>query len=588
MVQLQNLVPNPNTMDTWVPRPGSVLLTEFPGFTTPGFVSALFVIGDIAYGMIASGLHAGKDQPFAYNISTNTFETVSGITAANTPTSPATSGDWVPPIMDVVGSKVVVTHPGFAGGALGFFFGWFDISGFTDASKTGDTHLSTTIDNLSANVLQAGWTPGMTITGAGIPAGTTIVSIAVGGLSLVTSAASTIAAAGVALTVAGGTAVAPLWAAGNTNGNPLLKVPVSVKQLSGRAYFAVGSSLVLSDVGDATQVTNATQVLTPNNGLAITAIGQLPLSSPITGGIIQALVAFQGVAAMQVITGDPTTTDLRINIMKVGTGTLAPLSIVSHNDGMAFISPEGMRVVNFSAVVSNPIGDGGTGITTPFIYAISPSRIAATANADVIRISVQDGSDFGQPHEEYWFDLTRKCFHGAHSFPADQIQPWRATFILAPVGVTGKLFQSDAQPNTSSVYTENGSAITWVFQTSLLPDADGQGNMNCIIESNLAANFPPQTQTTVNALDENETVLDSVIMSGTGAPATTWGSFVWGAAPWLGGAGFFRQRPIQWHVPIVFKQGFIQITGPSLSGLVLGNLYIRYQELGYNIEMGPS
>jgi hypothetical protein len=586
MLQLANLVPNPDTMDQWVPRPGSVQLTSFPGFNTPGFISALFVLGDIAYGMIATARNAGKDEPFAYNIATNTFETISGITNANTPTSPATTGDWTPPIIDVIGSKVVVTHPGFAGGGAGFFFGWFDISGFTDNSVTGTTHNSTLIDTLSKNVLQAGWTVGMTITGTNIPAGAFIVSIAANGLSVVISAAATDAVAGKTLTVAGGTATAPLWAAGNTNGQPLASVPVSVKQMAGRAYFAVGKAIQFSDVGSATQITNATQTLIPNNGLAVTALGQLPLSSPITGGIIQAIVVFQGVSAMQIITGDPTTNNLALNTMKVGTGTLSPLSIVSHNDGMAFASPEGMRVVNFSAVVSNPIGDGGTGITTPFIFVISPSRTCGAANAGVIRYSLQDGSDLNQPREEYWFDLTRKVFHGAHTFPADQIQPWQATFVIAPVGVPAKLFQSDPQPNINSVFTENGATMTFVFTTTLLPDNDS-GAMNAIIESNIAANYPPQTVAVVTAIDDSGAVLDTVQMSGIGVPNTIWGNFTWGQAPWLGGAGTLRQRAIQWHQPIVFKQGFLQVTGTSLLGLVLGNLYVKYQELGYNNELGP-
>src|SRR5260221_10807687 len=96
---------------------------------------------------------------------------------------PATTGDWQPPIMQVVGSRVIACHPGFAGGA-GSFFGWLDISGFTDNTHTGNTHTSTLVDNLSANVLQAGWQVGMTIPRAGIPANTTIATIAANGLSL--------------------------------------------------------------------------------------------------------------------------------------------------------------------------------------------------------------------------------------------------------------------------------------------------------------------------------------------------------------------------------------------------------------------
>lgn len=585
MASLSNLVPNPSTNETWIPRPAAVALTTFPGFASPSFQSAWKVIGNLGYGMIASGRNAGKDEPFVYNLLTNTFLTVTGITAANTPTSPATTGAWVPPILEVIGSRIVVTHPGFAGGAGGFFFGWFDISGFSDATKTGTTHTSTLIDTLSANVLQAGWNVGMTISGINIPANTTIVSIASNGLSLVMSAAATDAVALKALTVAGGTAASPQWNAGNTNGNGLSAVPVAVAQMAGRAYYAVGSGVVLSDSGNATQVTNATQVLTFNNGVNVTALGALPLSSPITGGIIQSIIAFQDVTALQSITGDPTTTNLAVNIIKAGTGTLAPLSITNTNFGLTFVSPEGLRIVGFDARVSDPIGDHGTGITIPFIYAVTPSRIGSAANADVLRISVQNNFAAGQPQQEWWYDITRKSWSGPHTFPASLIDSWGATFAMTGAGINATIWQSDVNPSTTSVYTENGTALAWVYQTSLLPDTD-QMEMNAIIETNLAANFPTNTAVTVTVSDE-QSVLDTVSMSGSGTPPTVWGAFVWGAATWLGGSGIFRQRAVQWHLPIVFKQGSMRFTGNSSAGLVMGNLYIRYQILGYTLQAGP-
>src|SRR5512135_2258399 len=76
MASLANLIPNPSTDDTWVPRPAATKLTDFPGFNTPAFVSACLVVGNIAYGMIASAKNVGNDEPFAYNLSTNVFETI--------------------------------------------------------------------------------------------------------------------------------------------------------------------------------------------------------------------------------------------------------------------------------------------------------------------------------------------------------------------------------------------------------------------------------------------------------------------------------------------------------------------------------
>lgn len=73
---------------------------------------------------------------------------------------------------------------------------------FSDATKTATvTSGLNTLTALSSNVNTAGWLPGMTIAGAGITAGTTILAIASNGLSLFMSAPATATATGVALTV---------------------------------------------------------------------------------------------------------------------------------------------------------------------------------------------------------------------------------------------------------------------------------------------------------------------------------------------------------------------------------------------------
>lgn len=145
MASLQNLVPDPSTRALWQCRPASQELVNFStqggpfssgfssGFqfsfsTLPiGLISCLKVIGNIAYGMVATGRNPGNDEPFAYNLATNQFILITGVTAANTPASPATTGAWVPPTMDLVGHELLVTHPGFTGSG-GVYFGWFDIA----------------------------------------------------------------------------------------------------------------------------------------------------------------------------------------------------------------------------------------------------------------------------------------------------------------------------------------------------------------------------------------------------------------------------------------------------------------------------
>ena len=127
MASLQNLIPDPTTRGLWECRPAALKTTGFTGFTTPGFISAQKIIGNYVYGMIASGLNAGHDQPFVYNLLTASFVTITGITSGNTPISPATTGAWTPPTMALIGRNWWLRHPGFSG-LGGVYFGVLDIT----------------------------------------------------------------------------------------------------------------------------------------------------------------------------------------------------------------------------------------------------------------------------------------------------------------------------------------------------------------------------------------------------------------------------------------------------------------------------
>jgi hypothetical protein len=578
MSQLVNLIPDPSTNYLWVPRPAAAQTTAFAGFTTPGMVSAELVVGNIAYGMISTGRNAGHDEPFAYNLATNTFLTVGGVLAANTPTSPAATGDWSPPIMCLVGTRVVVTHPGFPGGATKF--GWFDISGYS-FSESCTTNATTTLTTSATSFLTAGVQPGHEIVKSDVPTGTTVVSIASNGLSLVMSVAATGSSAGTT-TFTGGTTTAPLWGAGDCNLNPLPSVPVSVTQFNGRAYFACGNGVAWSDSLLPCNRTNASQATTFGNGLAVTALAGLPLSSPLTGGIIQAVIAFQGVGAMQQITGDQSTQNLQVNELNVATGTLAPLSITPWNQGLAFISPDGLRNIDFTATVSDPIGSSGDGVAVPFIYASHPSRICAAATADVIRFSVANGYVSTVPAQEYWYHIKREVWSGPHSFPMSQIQPWGNTFVGAPIGVTGALFQSDAQPSSTSGYVENGAQMTWAFTPVLLPDSS-EGSTFFLKQTSLTLAMASGQQVAVSCSDDTGATLDSVMISEQGT-GSVWGAFNWGAAVWGASISQPYQRRAAWANTNVAKQFKVLASGFSAAGTRIGNVYLSYQAIDTFLE----
>lgn len=126
---LTNLVFDPSNPELVVTRPGVTQLASFTagGFSNPGFISVHASIGTRIYGMVATSRNAGNDEPFIFDTATGGFVTISGVTSANTPASPSSSGDWIPPTICSVGTMVIVTHPGFSGSASEFF-GYFDVT----------------------------------------------------------------------------------------------------------------------------------------------------------------------------------------------------------------------------------------------------------------------------------------------------------------------------------------------------------------------------------------------------------------------------------------------------------------------------
>lgn len=595
-----NLIPAPHTADLWVPRPAAILDTAFSGFSSPGQVELLAVFGTRAYGLIASARNPGRSEPFVYDLAANAFVTVSGITAGNTPSQQPATGDWTPAAADQVGGYVIVAHPGFG---LPNAFGWFDMTGIVSNTITGNTHGTATINSLSANALTAGWRPGMTIidSSGDIPAGTTIVSIAANGLSATLSAAATGTNAGATFTVAGGTYAAPLWAAGNLNENPLVAVATGIAQYAGSACYAVNTvsppsaAVVFSDAGDPLRSTNAgaNQVVTFRNSIPVTKLAPLPLYN-VTGGIIQSLIAVQKDSGMQQLTGTPVLSNLQVNALTDSVGSLAPNSFAATPQGLLFIAPDGMRSISFTGQVSEVIGQAGAGVVSPFIYAETLSRICAAYNEDVYRVSVtapafSSGTPSGAVATvEYWYHLGLKKWSGPHSFPAALIAATESPhgYVMAPALVIGSLWQSDALPNANSVFVENGQQMTATLTTSLLPSSPGM-NENAVTETTVSAAIIASQTLAVSAVNEQGTTLATASIQGVFGSVTTWGSFTWGSAPWGGAPGNYRKYRVPWPNELVFNQMTVSISTPCGFGTCIGNIEIRYQELGYIAQGAP-
>lgn len=554
MNSLKDLIPDPSTKGLWECRPAGVLIGDAggtagafssgfsSGFLIPttsiypapvGVISALLIVGNIAYGMVMAGSGTPQqDYPFAFNLLTNTFVTVNGITpgtGGNLPTAQLAAGDWVPPTMDVIGSTIMVTHPGFAGTP-----NWL---GSIDISNTA----------------------------------------------------------------------APVWSAGNLNApsgftfTATTGVPVAVKAFNGRAWWAFNpvsgpSGAIFSDQLTPLTVSNnqVPQAVTFDDNVPITALGALPLSNQL-GGIIQSLMVFKGVTNIYQITGDISINStgtgsfgtLARNTLNVATGTFAPNSIAATTKGLAFVAPDGVRIIDFNANVSDPIGNDGSGKTLPFLLAVSPSRIAAAANGTIYRVSVQDGSLPGSPIVEYWLDFSRQMiWSGPHSLPGRVIKPWRNTFITAPYVNNSALFQSDYLQSAASSFVENNVQMSFDWQTCPMPDTD-QMSENNMLEATIYLSQAPGGSYTVRALNESGSVLGggSVTLKSVSGP-TLWGAtsppgFIWGQADWGGvPSALFPQR-LAWSRPVVFRRLAMDVTGLSSQQFRIGTLHMRYEQLGY-------
>lgn len=633
---LANLIPDPGTLACYQCRPAAQIVSAFPDIAGAGVVSAALQIGTRIYGMIASSLTPGKDQPFCYDTKTGNFLTVNGATPTNVPTTPASSGEWVPPTMVAVGTIIILTHPGFSGGGNPFF-GWFDTGGsvvnttgnttngspsitgnpatngllpgtlitgtaipanttvvnyeLVTPQTTGDTHTSTTVDNLGS---LAGIAVGQIVSGVGIATGTTVA--AVGGSSITLSQAATASNAGEtlsfsgavitmsanatgdhsneAIVLTGGTLDNPLYGAGNTTGEQLPTVPTSVQQFNNRAWFACGQFETFTDVLSLNVTSLGAQTLTIGDPSPITA--QYPLSIVTTTGVVVlGLIVFKENYITQ-ISGDPTTSNLAENAISTeGAGTQSGRSVAGSPYGILFMDADGVRLVTQTGTVSDPLPD----VREPFINAVTPSRASASFNKGVYRICVENGAAQGTPFQEYWFDFKYKCWTGPHTFRQDLCVPIGGTFFAFDSSHPAKIYQSDPVQNSTSNFVENASILTWRYAANL-PD-DGNLMMNSLVVSSINLAFKsgaPPVQCV--AQDEDGSVLNVCNIVPPGQPSV-WGQFIWGVNIWFGSQFGLKPNIIPWTVPICFSKLSVSFASQSSLGFQISNFQCLYQALGY-------
>jgi hypothetical protein len=508
MLNLQNLIPDPQGQGMWVCRPAAAQQTSFAGFTSPGFVSVFKVIGTKIYGLVQTGRNAGHEEPFAYDTATGLFTTISGVTSANTPLNAPASGTWTPPTCDLVGSKVIFTHPGFNAGG-GFFIGVLDVTN----------------------------------------------------------------------------PVAPTWTAGNLTGLiSFTTLPVAVQQFNGRAWYAVGNSIVFSDTTSPTNCTLGTQVLTIGTNLNFVALIGLPLSAPLTGGIVQALVAFVDSTYVYQITGDAALSNLAMNQNFVATGTLSQNSVCTTPSGLCFVAPDGIRFMDYNGVISEPLTNDGKGVNLPFFSVLVPTRVCIAYANDVVRVSLQNGLVPGSPSQEYFFHLSKKRWSGPHTFPSSLVQGIGTTFVKTPIGVNGSLWLSSATPGLTNTYTENSSPMQWQISSPLIPTEDSMSEW-ALQEMTINIALNNMDIYTFGFTDEQSAFLNSQTLVGLGSP-TVWGAFTWGSALWQGVSQAYSSKRLDFNAPVVFKRTYFTGFGASSGAFKIGDFNIMAERLGYTQPYG--
>ena len=504
---LQNLIHDPVSNNMIAPRPAAFSLTTFSGFSSPGVISLVYAMGTRIFGMVASALVAGHDEPFCYDTSTNSFVTITGMTSSNLPVTPATSGPWTPPDCDLVGTKLIVTHPGFT---LPNAFGWIDLSN---------------------------------------PA-------------------------------------APVWSAGNMTNTTshaavLPGVATAVQMFNDRAYFSVKNLVYFSDALQATNQTDAGQVLTVGDLTNVTGFAPQGVDTS-TQGILQAMLVFKGDSIWQV-TGDWNGSTavggtLALNQLTSSVGCSAPMTIQPTPSGIMFLANDGVRnIPPLGMIVQPPHPD----VLFPFYNCTEPSRAVAAYAANTYRIALDTITTTDVPGRfEYWFAMNVGKWNGPHTLPTAQITNFNSTFIVTTNAAGANLLQSNANTSSSDTFVELGNALTFNM-TSTVIDPDPPMAEKTSVEVSIMAVWGEE-QVEFQILDAYGNLVNQTSGEGIDLPVVWGGGETWGGgSTWTPAPYNSAAASIFFNAPIVVNTFQFVMTGASQQNFRFAHMLARYEALQY-------
>lgn len=368
----------------------------------------------------------------------------------------------------------------------------------------------------------------------------------------------------------------PAWSAGNTATNGLPSVPTACATFVNRTRFVCGNAVYYTDTLDLT-MTNSNQSQTLGDYTPVLGLCPLAVSNQ-TNAIAQGLLGFKE-NSVYLITGDVATTNLGSNLLTPSVGTQAPRSVVPTPYGVVFMANDGIRTINFLAQLSEPNAD----LALPFIYSVTPSRVAAAFNSDVYRLCTQNGGSPDSPFQDYWYNFRYEAWTGPHSFAYDTIVPFSNDFALASNAVAGKMWDSyvvQGHAGAGDSFTENGTSLSFVYQPAPMTDLDNI-YANEVLRSTIEMAIPAQGQTySFLAQNESGTTLASASISAA-SNQPIWGSFKWGQADWGAATSGLLPYTIPWDSEIVCNRMAIEMTGASSLGFRISSFHNAYKRLNY-------
>jgi hypothetical protein len=530
MAILSDLIPDPTTRHLWQCRPAAVILTNIaialPG---SGAISVILNIGTRIYGMIASGTFAGYDQPFCYDIATNTVIPITGGTAANLPRSPPVGGPWTPPSMALCGSQIVISHPGYFGAVVA-------LGAINTLSQNALTYQGT---NTTPNALI--FPPSWVVNFNGRifflvnPPGqqsAAYMSDSLNALSITNANQILTFGDNLPLTVAAGLGLSNQLIGGVVQALIIFKGVSAIYQVTGD--YALGN-LAVNALNAATGTFAANTVVSTEKGILFMApdgVRLIDLNARVADPIGK---DGQGVTVPFINAVNPTRANAAYN---------AGLYRIQMQNGAASGNPQQEWWYDLVRDLWSGPHTTGAALMVPY-----KNTFICTLQSDVV---------------------------GSKLFQSDQVQTGISTFVE-----NGR--QLKWQYQTTMFPEDDAMNEFCTIETTVHIQLPPTNNLQSGWSSGWSSGFGSGdfSKMQFEFIDQNLNVLDTVYVVSNTAFGSLWGVFVWGVGLWGGAADNLFPRPLQWHYPIVYRRGAILGTGLSSSILKLGEVRARVQSLGY-------